>query len=168
MLAVILTIAVGLFFAVAVLAALASVGKYNALVTLRKRCWEARQEIYQCDLQILAQMRALLQVGGIHLPTDANILCDDFETAAHRSAAMLDEPSAVKEADMARRSIADFMSEVGTKDARKSVAEVARAIANHNQRTKAFNKALSSPPGGAFGFFGKLRPVPPAAEIVQV
>jgi hypothetical protein len=168
MLAVILTIAVGLFFAVAVLAALASVGKYNALVTLRKRCWEARQEIYQCDLQILAQMRALLQSGDKALLKAASALCDDFEIAAHRSAAMLDEPSAVKEADVARRSIADFMSEVGTKDARKSVAEVARAIANHNQRTKAFNKALSLPPGGAFGFFGKLRPVPPAAEIAQL
>ena len=108
MLVVMLTSAVGLFFAVAVLAALASVGKYNALVTLRKRCWEARQEIYQCDLQILAQMRALLQAGRIHLPTEADILCDEFEAAAHRSAAMLDEPSAVNEADRARRRILDF------------------------------------------------------------
>ena len=161
MLVVMLTSAVGLFFAVAVLAALASVGKYNALVTLRKRCWEARQEIYQCDLQILAQMRALLQAGRIHLPTEADILCDEFEAAAHRSAAMLDEPSAVNEADRERRRILDFPTG-------ESVANIARALENYNKRVAAFNRSLSSPIGRIFGLFGKLRPVPPATEIPSV
>ena len=161
MLVVMLTSAVGLFFTVALLAALASVGKYNALVTLRKRCWEARQEIYQCDLQILAQMRALLQAGRIHLPTEADILCDEFEAAAHRSAAMLDEPSAVNEADRARRRILDFPTG-------ESVANIARALGNYNKRVAAFNRSLSSPIGRIFGLFGKLRPVPPATEIPSV
>jgi len=158
MVVVMLTIAVGLFFTVALLAALASVGKYNALVTLRKRCWEARQEIYQCDLQIVVQMRALLQTGRIHLPTDANILCDEFEAAAHRSAAMLNELSAVNEADRARCRILDTPTV-------ESVANIARALENYNKCVEVFNRSLSSPIGRTFGLFGKLRPVPPATEI---
>jgi hypothetical protein len=160
MLVATLTIVFGLLSTVLALGSLVLAGKYNALVTLRKRCWEARQEIYLCDLQILARARALLKTDEKHLPSDAPVACDDFEAAAHRSAAMLNDQSAVKGADITRQRILDS-------NLCESAEDLAQALRNHNKHAESFNRALSSPIGWSFRLLCGLRPVPAVAEIAR-
>lgn len=160
MLVATLTIAFGLLLTAAALGTLVLIGKYNALITLRKRCWEARQEVYQCDLRILAQARALLQRGGKDVPPDAPLVSDSFEAAAHRSAAMLNDRSAVKEADITRQRILDSKL-------CQSAEDLVQALRNHNKHAESFNRALSSPIGWSFRLLCRLQPVPAVAEIAR-
>ena len=145
------------------LVVLAFIGKYNAMVTLRKRCWEARQEICQTDLLILARANSILQGGDAH--THRTIACDiaarrdDFEVAIHRAAAMLHNQTAVERLNKARR---DFLSCISAADCHfdEAIQPLSQAIEKHKGYAELFNRTLKTPAGMLVGGLNHLDKIP--------